>query len=220
MSIFDDRAAEVLQSLPYLLQGLGVTISVTLLALLLGGLIGLMGALARVYGAAPLRAAAAAYSRTIRSLPLLVILFFLYFLGSDIYEMSVFTSMVLALGIHTSAYQEGIFRAGIQSIERGQSEAAAAIGMTPFQNFFTIVLPQALRRCIPYWGNEAAIVLKDSSLAYVLGLTELMRRGQYVISRTHQAFLTYLIIGLIYLILTLVLTRGLSYMEKRVKIPG
>ncbi len=217
---FSDRAFEVYRAVPYFLEGVGVTLSVTFLALFLGGFIGLAAALCRVYGPWPVRGSAAFYSRTIRSLPLLVILFFLYFLGSDFFDLSVYISMVLALSIHSSAYQEGIFRAGIQSIERGQSEAARALGMTGPQGVLTVVLPQALRRALPYWSNEAAIVLKDSSLAYVLGLAELMRRGQYVVARTHQALLTYLIIGLIYFLLTLLFTRTLSLVEKRVRIPN
>lgn len=219
MRLFDPRAKEVFLAIPYLLQGVGVTLSVTVLALFIGGVLGLSLALGRIYGGKFLQAFTISYSRIIRSLPVLVILFFLYFLGSDIYNLSVFTSMVLALGIHTSAYQSEIFRGAIQSIARGQREAALALGMTKFQGIRFIIIPQALRRAIPYWSNEAAIVLKDSSLAYVLGLTELMRRGQYIVARTNQALLTYMIIGIIYFILTALFTRSLSRVEEKVKIP-
>lgn len=220
MNPFDERAIEVYKSLPYLLQGVGVTLSVTILALLIGGVLGLLFALGRVYGGRLVKGFAVSYSRIIRSLPVLVILFFLYFLGSDIYNLSVFTSMVIALGIHTSAYQLEIFRGAIQSIARGQNEAAQALGMTKIQGIIFIIIPQAFRRAIPYWSNEAAIVLKDSSLAYVLGLTELMRRGQYIVATTNQALLTYILIGIIYFILTALFTRSLSHVERRVKIPG
>lgn len=220
MNLFDPRAIQVFASIPYLLLGVGVTLSVTILALMIGVLVGLSLALGRVYGGKSIRGFAVTYSRIIRSLPVLVILFFLYFLGSDVLRLSVFTSMVLALGIHTSAYQLEIFRGAIQSIARGQNEAALALGMTKSQGILFIIIPQALRRAIPYWSNEAAIVLKDSSLAYVLGLTELMRRGQYIVARTNQALLTYLIIGIIYFILTAFFTQGLAFVEKRVKIPG
>lgn len=220
MTLFDEKVMAVFQSIPYLLQGVGVTLSVTFLALLMGGVLGLLLALGRVYGGAVLRGTAIFYSRIIRSLPVLVILFFLYFLGYDLLNLSVFASMVLALGIHTSAYQLEIFRGAVQSIARGQNEAALAMGMTEWQSIFYIVLPQALRRAIPYWSNEAAIVLKDSSLAYVLGLTELMRRGQYIVARTNQALITYILIGIIYFVLTAFFTRGLSRVEKKVKIPG
>lgn len=220
MNLFDERALQVFQSLPYLLQGVGVTLSVTLLALLIGGVLGLTMALGRVYGGRAVKGSAILYSRVIRSLPVLVILFFLYFLGSDFFNLSVFTSMVIALGIHTSAYQLEIFRGAIQSITWGQNEAALALGMTRIQTIFYIIIPQAFRRAIPYWSNEAAIVLKDPSLAYVLGLTELMRRGQYIVARTNQALLTYILIGLIYFLLTAFFTRSLSHIEKKVKIPG
>lgn len=220
MNPFDERAILVFQSIPYLLQGVGVTLSVTFLALLIGGVLGVTLALGRVYGGKMIKGAATLYSRIIRSLPVLVILFFLYFLGYDILNLSVFTSMVLALGIHTSAYQLEIFRGAIQSIARGQNEAARALGMSNLQGIFYIVLSQAFRRAIPYWANEAAIVLKDSSLAYVLGLTELMRRGQYIVARTNQALLTYIIIGFIYFLLTAFFTRGLSRVEEKVRIPS
>ena len=159
------------------------------------------------------------YSRIIRSLPLIVILFGLYYLGADILDLSAYTAVILALSVHTAAYQSEIFRGAIQSISIGQMEAALALGMSRFQCIFSIILPQALRRAIPYWSNEAAIVLKDSSLAYVLGIAELLRRGEYVSARTTMPLLTYTIVGVIYFILTFVLSRGLFFVERKLSIP-
>ncbi|MDI3534698.1 MAG: polar amino acid transport system permease protein [Thermosediminibacterales bacterium] len=216
----NEHTWKVISAIPYLLKGVGMTLKITFLALIFGAFFGLLLALARVYGGSISRRFAIVYSRIIRSLPLLVILFMLYYLASEILDLSPFLAVVLALAVHTSAYQSEIFRGSIQSISKGQMEAALALGMSKFQCVLYIILPQALRRALPYWSNEAAIVLKDSALAYVLGIAELMRRGEYVVARSSQsALLTYLIIGIIYFILTSVLTRSLLYAEKKLRIP-
>jgi len=215
-----EKSLEVIESIPYLLAGVGITLEITALALILGAFLGLLLAIFRVYGGRLLSAFSTFYGRIIRSTPLLVILFILYFLGSEIIELSAFTATVFALGIHTSAYQSEIFRGAIQSISKGQMEAALALGMSKFQCITTIILPQAFRRAIPYWANEAAIVLKDSSTAYVIGVIELMRRAEFVIARTTKPFLTYMIVGIIYFILTYLFTRSLAQIEKKVRVPG
>lgn len=215
-----ERALKVLSSIPYLLEGVGMTLQITLIALAFGAILGLTLAIARVYGGNISRKISIAYVRLIRSLPLLVILFMLYFLGSEIIDIPAYWAVVVALGLHTSAYQSEIFRGAIQSVSEGQMEAAMALGMSKTQGIFSVLLPQALRRAIPYWANEAAIVLKDSALAYVLGITELMRRGEYVSARTSQPLLTYLVIGFIYFVLTYIFTKSMAWVESRTRIPG
>jgi polar amino acid transport system permease protein len=215
-----DKAYKVLNSIPYLLAGVGITLEITVIALALGTVAGLFLALCRVYGGGIFRHFAVLYSRVIRSLPLLVILFMLYFLGSEIIDIPAFWAVILALAIHTSAYQSEIFRGAIQSISKGQMEAALALGMSKNQGIFSVILPQSLRRAIPYWANEATIVLKDSALAYVLGITELMRRSEYVSARTAQPMLTYIVVGFIYLVLTYAFTKSMTRVESRVRIPG
>jgi polar amino acid transport system permease protein len=215
-----DKAYKVLSSIPYLLAGVGITLEITVIAFALGTVTGLFLALCRVYSSGILRLFAVIYSRVIRSLPLLVILFMLYFLGSEIVDIPAFWAIILALAIHTSAYQSEIFRGAIQSISKGQMEAALALGMSKYQGIFSVILPQSLRRAIPYWANEGTIVLKDSALAYVLGITELMRRGEYVSARTAQPMLTYTAVGFIYLILTYAFTKSMTRVESRVRIPG
>jgi polar amino acid transport system permease protein len=214
------KTLQVLSAVPYLLQGVGMTLIITFFALMIGAFVGLLLGMARVYGGRISNRFAVAYSRLIRSLPLLVILFMLYYASSSVLNMSTFAAIVLALAVHTSAYQLEIFRGAIQSIGKGQMEAGLAIGMNKLQCVLTVILPQALRRSLPYWANEAAIVLKDSSIAYVLGIAELMRRGEYVSARTSKPFLTYVIVGFIYFILTFILTRSLLHAEKKLRIPG
>jgi polar amino acid transport system permease protein len=217
--VISQQAKQVISAIPYFLQGVGVTLQMTMLALFFGSLLGLSLALARVYGRGVVRLGATFYSRIIRSLPLLVILFMLYYGTYEYIEMPAFFAVAMALAIHTSAYQLEIFRGAIQSVSQGQMEAALAVGMSPLQGIFLVILPQALRRAVPYWANEAAIVLKDSSLAFVLGIADLMRRGQYVSARTRSQLFTYIVIGIIYFLLTLVLTRSLLYVEKKLRIP-
>ncbi len=220
MGLISDKAFDVLRSIPYLLEGVGITLEITVIALVLGTIAGLFLALCRVYGGSFLHNFAVVYSRIIRSLPLLVIVFMLYFLGSEIINIPAFWAAVLALAMHTSAYQIEIFRGAIQSINKGQMEAALALGMSKYQSIFAVILPQSLRRAIPYWANEATIVLKDSAMAYVLGITELMRRSEYVSARTAQPMLTYIVSGLIYLIMTYAFTKSMAKVESKVRIPG
>lgn len=217
--VISQQAKQVISSIPYFLQGVGVTLEMTILALVFGSLLGIVLALARVYGRGIIQRSAIFYSRLVRSLPLLVILFMTYYGTYEYVALPPFVAVSMAIALHTSAYQMEIFRGAIQSISKGQMEAALAVGMGPLQAILLIILPQALRRALPYWANEAAIVLKDSSLAFVLGIADLMRRGQYVSARTRSQLLTYLIIGLIYFLLTLFLTRGLLYLEKKLWVP-
>lgn len=209
---------DVIKSVPYLLEGVKYTLIVTAESLLIGTLLGLSIALLRVYGNKICKKLATYYCRIIKSLPLLVILFILFFLGSEVIDFSAFQAAIISLALHTSAYQSEVFRAALGSIEKGQMEAGLALGMNKWQCISVIVLPQALRGAIPYWTNEATILLKDSSLAYVLGTAELMRRGEYV-SRRLNPLLTYMMVGAIYFIMTFLFTRIMTVIEDKVKIP-
>lgn len=212
-----DNAA-VIKSIPYLLQGVQTTLSITALALGLGAVIGLALALSRVYGGGLLRRFAVLYGRIMRSLPLLVILFMLFYMGSGVVEVTEYSAVVWALALHSAAYQSEIFRGALQSVKKGQMEAAVALGMSRIQGVFWVILPQAIRKAIPYWANEASIVLKDSSLAYILGIVELMRRGEYISARTTKPLLTYTLVGVIYFILTFTFSKIMSAAEKRFQV--
>lgn len=158
-----DSVAAVMRSIPYLLEGVKTTLSVTALALVLGAVIGLALALARVYGGGLLRWFSIIYEHIMRSLPLLVILFMLFYVDIGGVDLTEYTAVVLALALHSAAYQSEIFRGALQSVKTGQMEAAVALGMSRLQGVLWVVMPQALRRALPYWANEASIVLKDSS---------------------------------------------------------
>lgn len=184
---------------------------------------GIILALGRVYGSKYLQILVIRpFERFFRAIPALVLLFLFYF-GSSFFNINIspFTAAVLAMGLRSAAYQSEIFRGAIQSIDEGQLKAARSIGMNMFQSIRFIILPQALRLSIPPWANEYAVVLKDSSLAYAVGVTELLRQGRYIIARTFgNALLIYVFCALIYFILVFAGNQFLKFLEKKYKIPG
>ncbi len=202
----------------YLLQGAGVTLSVTLLALAAGFVLGTLMAVLRVYGGRFLSTLAAAYSIVVRGVPVVTIIFILYFVIARFVNLSPFVSGALALGFASGAYQSEIFRGAIQSVPVGQLIAARAIGMSRLGAIRYIILPQALRLAIPAWSNEVTLVLKDSTLVYVIGVPEILRRAQYVSARTLQAFLAYGTAAAIYFAFTYIASRGLDMLERRYKL--
>jgi polar amino acid transport system permease protein len=127
-------------------------------------------------------------------------------------------SGAIALGFASGAYQTEIFRGAINSVPRGQMVAARALGMGKFKAVRVIVLPQALRLAIPSWANEVTLVLKDSSLVYVIGVPEIMRRAQYISAQTMEPFLAFGAAAILYLILTLAAGKMLDLAENRFKI--
>jgi polar amino acid transport system permease protein len=155
-----------------------------------------------------------------RGVPPLVLLFILYFMISGAINLSPFWAGSLSLGIISSAYQLEILRGAILSVGSGQMMAARAIGMSRLMGVRYIVLPQALRLAIPPWSNEAAIVLKDSSLVYALGVAEILRRAQLLSASTRQPFLAYGPAAVIYFVLVFGVNRLLDLLERRTRIPS
>jgi polar amino acid transport system permease protein len=209
-------------ALPYLLQGSLVTISLVLGAMGLGLLLGIILAIGQVYGASWLRRLSWVYVWFFRGIPLLVLLFLFYFglftlVGINI---SAFTAALIVLGLISAAYQSQIFRAGILSLPEGQFKAARALGMSDTRAILSIILPQALRLSIPGWSNEYSVVLKDSAVAYALGVAEVMARAHFVASRTYQHLPLYFTAGVIFLVLTYLGTKSLRVLEEKVRIPG
>ena len=204
---------------PYLLRGAVVTLEVTAIALPMGFAVGLLLALGRVYGGRLFSGFASLYSTLLRAIPALVMLFILYFVIAGTINLSPFLAGSLSLGIISSAYQSEVLRGALLSVSSGQMMAARAIGMSRLKAIRHIIVPQALRLAIPPWSNEAAIVLKDSSLVYVLGVPEMLRRAEYVSARTYQPFVAFGTCAAIYFMLTFLANRGLDALERRVRIP-
>jgi polar amino acid transport system permease protein len=209
-------------ALPYLLQGSLTTIALVLGAMGLGLILGIIFSIGQVYGPFWVKRLFGLYVWFFRGVPLLVLLFLFYFglftvVGINI---SAFTAAVVVLGLISAAYQSQIFRAGILSLPEGQFKAARALGMSDARAILSIILPQALRLSIPGWSNEYSVVLKDSAVAYALGVAEVMARAHFVASRTYQHLPLYFTAGVIFLVLTYLGTKSLRVLEEKVRIPG
>jgi len=210
----------VLQSFPLLLLGAGVTVQITVLSVSFGLLIGMFVGVARLATLWPVKTLAAVYVDFIRGTPLLVQIFLIYFALPIIIGQRIdpFIAAITACSINSGAYVAEIFRAGIQSIDKGQMEAGRSLGMTWAQTMRYIIMPQAFKRIIPPLGNEFIAMLKDSSLVSVIGFEELTRRGQLIIARTYGSFEIWISVAFIYLIMTFTISRFVDYLERRYKI--
>ncbi|MCX8103998.1 MAG: amino acid ABC transporter permease [Candidatus Bipolaricaulota bacterium] len=206
---------------PRLLQGTATTFQLTVLAIGLGLVGGILLALGRVYGNKPIYWVSTAYVQFVRGTPVLVQLFLIYY-GLPAFEIRLdsLTAAIIGLGLNSAAYQAEYFRGAIQSISRGQMLAARAIGMTNLQAIRHVILPQALRIVIPPWSNELIYTLKYSSVAFIIGAPELMATGQVIASRNFRYFEVFLIVAFIYLVCVLVISKLLDIAEQKLKIPG
>jgi polar amino acid transport system permease protein len=209
-----------IELLPYLLKGLPVTLSVSILAFFIGAVIGITLSVLRVYGRKPLQLILLFYSTLFRSIPQIVLLILLYFAIAGSINLNPYWSAVFALSLISSAYQMEIFRGAFQSISSGQMMAARAIGMSRLKAVLVIMIPQAIRRALPAWTNEAALTIKASSLVYVLGIPELLRQAQYDIARSREPFPAYVAVGLLYFILVNAASKSLRVIENKLQIPG
>ena len=196
-------------------DGILVTFEVTVLSILLALVIGLFTGLGRISKNPLINGISSLYVEVIRGIPLLVQLFYIYFALGRIVQMPPLPSAVLAMGICYGAYMGEIFRAGIQSIPKGQTEAARSLGMTQSQSMYHVILPQAFRTILP-GGLRAVALLKDSSLVSILAVADLLRRGREFAAESFAYFETYTVVALVYLIITLFLSKLISIMEERI----
>lgn len=229
----------VMQTFPVLVMGALMTLEITLLSVAIGCIIGLIVGLARLSKIKAISIAATSYVDFFRGTPLLVQIMIIYFalplpqyfrdfqsfLVShfavpgfiESHLFSVFLSGVVACSLNSGAYIAEIFRAGVQSIERGQVEAARSLGMTAGQAMRYVILPQAFKRVIPPLGNEFIAMLKDTSLLSIIGFEELTRRGQLIVGQTYVALPVWFTVALLYLIMTFSFSRLVDYAERRLK---
>jgi len=227
----------VIRTFPVLLIGAGITLGITVISVTNGCILGLIAGLARLSKRRFLSFLATCYVDFFRGTPLLVQILIVYFgipylldglqkylmanYGTpqlfDSTEIPRFWAAVIACSLNSGAYIAEIFRAGVQSIERGQMEAARSLGMTHGQAMRYVILPQAFRRIIPPLGNEFIAMLKDTSLLSVIGFEELLRRGQLIVGETGAVFEIYLTCAFLYLIMTLSFSRLVDYTERRLK---
>jgi len=220
----------------FLEDGIVITLKITLISFVFILVVGLIGGLGRLSHNPVIKAIASLYVEIIRGVPLLVQLLFIWFALPQVFDKisialadvwpagSLFfdeltlnetSAAVLGITVCYGAYMSEVFRAGIQSIHRGQMEAARSLGMTYFQAMRFVILPQAIRVILPPVGNEFVTLLKDSSLVSVLAVSDLTRRGREYMARTFQSFETWTMVALIYLVLTLTSARIAGAIERR-----
>lgn len=209
----------IIMILPILLKGAVITIELTILAIFFGTIIGLFVALAKISHIKILVVMGEIYTWAIRGIPLLVQLYVLYYgLPQVGIRLEAFPVAVIGLSICGGAYIAEIIRAGIQSIDKGQMEAALSLGMSYVQAMRRVILPQALRRLLPPMGNEFITLMKDTSLVSIICITELLRQGDLLSNSTFRSMEIYLTVAAIYLILTTIFIYIIGRLEKRLAI--
>ena len=201
-----------------LVEGLMLTIRISGWSLVLAFFLGLVTALLRMSDSLVGRIVARGYLELIRNTPLLVQLFFIYFVLAPVLGIGRFASAVMALSLFEGAYAAEIFRAGILSISRGQWEAAYSLGLSTFHTYCSIVLPQALRRILPPLTGQAVSLIKDSALVSTVAIYDLTMQGQIIISETFLTFEIWFTVAALYLVLTVLLSTVVALMENRLRI--
>ena len=200
-----------------LAKGLGMTLWVSLLGMIVALVLGLLIALMRMSKFKPFNLFAQLYINIFRAIPLFVFIIWMYYglpivLGIDFDPI---TAGVLCLALQYAGWLAEIYRAGISAINKGQREAALSLGLSRFQTFVDVIFPQAFRIMLPPMGNNFVGMLKDSSLVGIIGVFELVRQAQLAVSQTFRPFEFYTAIAIIYILLTQLLSQGVSLLERR-----
>ena len=208
---------------PLLIQGIGMTVGITLLAIVLALVLGVLTCLFHMSHIKPLRWLAKLYIWLIRGTPMLVQGMYIYFAmpqliqlvtGSQ-FRISVTVASLVTLTLNAGAYMSEIFRGAIQAVNKGQMEAARSLGLSYGKSMWKIILPQAVRICLPSLVNQFIITLKDSTILYAIGLPELMYYGKIYVGRTYESFATYTWIAIFFLALISILMIISSRIERR-----
>jgi len=196
-----------------LLQGLGLTLKITAVSLLLSLLIGLLTAMMRLAQSPMARGVSWVYLEAIRNTPLLIQIFIIYFVFAPILDLGRFSSAVLALSLFEGAYASEIIRAGILGLPRGQWESSASLGLKIPQIYRYIILPQAIRQMIPPLTSQGISLVKDSALVSTIAIYDLTMQGQEIVAETFLTFEIWLTVAAIYLVVTAMLSLLVRYLE-------
>ncbi len=199
------------------LRGLGITLEVSLFAAIAGLMLGTLLALMRLSGVKPLQKIAGVYVGIIRGTPMLLQVLIINFglFGSIAIDRVIIG--VIACGLNSAAYVSEIIRSGILSVDKGQTEAGRSLGLGQWQTMKLIIFPQALKTALPALCNEFITLIKETSILAYIALTELTKAGDYIRSKTYSAFTPYIVSGILYLIVTGVLTKLLGRLERRLR---
>jgi len=207
--------AVLLEYWPAMLAGLQMTIKISVLSILGGTLMGMLGALAKISRLRLLRALGFTYVEWIRNTPLLIQILFIYFGIGVFFSLSPLVASVFALSFFSGAYITEIIRAGIQSVHKGQREAAFSLGMTDRQAMALVILPQAIKRILPPLAGQFITLVKDSSLVSVIAVSDLTYVAKNIVTNTFRAFEVWLAIALFYFVLSFALSWSVRALEHR-----
>ena len=203
----------------FLVQGIGYTLLLSLLTVAFGAILGMLLYLGRTVRVKPLNWLCIAIVEIVRGTPILLQLYVGYFLVPKIlpFDVTEFTSVAVALCINSGCYVSEIFRSGIQAVDKGQTEAARSLGLNSRQTMFRIILPQAIKNILPALGNEFITIIKETSLASTFFVGELMTACLKVRGNTFLAMECMMIVGVIYFVITFILSKLLGMFERRLK---
>lgn len=201
-----------------LMIGFVLTLKISVVAIIFAILIGTIVGIARLSKEPVTKGISLAYVELIRNTPLLVQLYIIYFFVGSVLRLSAFVAGTAALAIFAGAYVGEIVRAGIQSIHKGQMEAARSLGMTYAEAMRHIILPQAFKQIIPPLAGQFISLIKDSSLVSVIALADLMFQGQQAVARSYSAFEIYFTVAFLYLVMTFTFSMATQYIERRLAI--
>ena len=220
--VLDPSTQQGQTNLKFLIAGFADTISVSLLSMLFAMTIGLIVALPALSSSKPLNAFNRVYVEVIRSIPVLVLLLWVYYGMPTLLDISLnhFWAGVIALTIAESAFMAEVFRGGIQAIARGQHEAAESLGLNYWQKMRLVILPQAFRQILPPLGNQFVYILKMGSLVSVIGLSDLTRRANELVVNEYLPLEIYTFLVIEYLVLILCVSQAVRWLEKRIAIPS
>ncbi|NML30338.1 amino acid ABC transporter permease [Paraburkholderia antibiotica] len=214
--MFESFLSDAVEFSPVLMQGVLTTIAITASALVIATVLGLVWALLRVSGVASLAHASRVLTNVLRGVPIIVILFYMYFVMPEFgVSLSAFQAGALGLGIAYSSYMAEVFRAGIEAVDSGQYEAAQSIGMSRMKLMRRVVLPQAFRIALPPYGNNVVMMLKDSSQTAVITVVELSMQSKLIAAATFKSATIFTLVALIYLVMSLPMMYGIGRLERR-----
>ncbi|GGM19802.1 arginine ABC transporter permease [Paraliobacillus quinghaiensis] len=212
--------SQIVPYIPFMLEGIWVTLQFVFVAIIFGFILGTVLALFKIGSIRPLRWFADAYTSIFRGTPLILQLMIIYFAIPQLtgYDIQPFLSAVLAFGLNSSAYVSEIIRAGIQAVDKGQTEAAQALGVPYRQMMIDVILPQALKNILPALMNEFITLTKESALVSTISYLDLMRRAQVVGADLYRNFEPLLFVGLLYWLMVMGLTILGKLVERRLRL--
>ncbi|MDY3928031.1 MAG: amino acid ABC transporter permease [Clostridia bacterium] len=213
----------IIESTPLLLDGIKLTISISILSLVLGMLIGLLMCIMGMSKNVILKGISAVYIWIIRGTPMLVQAFIVYFgmpqviqLFNPDFRIQAYTAGLITLSLNAGAYLAEIFRGGISAVPKGQTEAARSLGLSKSRTMFKVVLPQAFKVAIPSMVNQFIITVKDTSILSVIGLADIVNKAKVYVGKSYQFFATYILVAVYYLVVISILMLLSKYLEKKI----